>query len=394
MAEGFLPYGRQSIDDDDVAAVAAVLRSDYLTTGPTAGEFEAEFARAVGAKYAVSCSSGTAALHLAALSLKLGEGDVVIVPAMTFLATANMARYVGAEVRFADVDSETGLMTAQTLRDAIAAAGNKATAVVPVHLNGQCCDMPSIKPLADQHGLRTVEDACHVLGAARVGACEDSDMAVFSLHPVKTIVAGEGGVVTTNDGGLAERLSRLRNHGMVRDPQQFQLRPEAFDKQGDVNPWYYEMPEVGFNYRLSDIHAALAKSQLAKLDRFVAGRRTLAARYDAALAKLAPVVRPVARMPGQKPAWHLYVALIDFAAIGMSRGGVMRALRERGIGTQVHYMPLHRQAYYRDRYGELKLPGADAYYARALSLPLFPAMTEADVDRVVDALEAVIGRAT
>ncbi len=393
QSDAFLPYGRQTIDDADVAAVTKVLRGDYLTTGPAVGEFEADFAQAVGAKYAVSCSSGTAALHLAALALKLGEGDVVIVPTLTFLATANMARYVGAEVQFADVDPQTGLLTPETLDAAIKAAGKKAKAVVPVHLSGQCCDMRGIKDVAGRHGLAVVEDACHAIGASGVGACEYSAMAAFSLHPVKTIAAGEGGVVTTNDAALAERLSRMRNHGMVRDNKRFELADEAFDKAGNANPWYYEMPEVGFNYRLSDIHAALARSQLGKLAKFVAARRALVARYDAALASFAPEIRPVTRMPNQDPAWHLYVVLVDFDAIGMERAALMRLLRERGVGSQVHYLPVHRQPYYRRRYGALALPGADAYYARALSLPLYPAMGEADVERVVAALKQAAGRA-
>jgi dTDP-4-amino-4,6-dideoxygalactose transaminase len=302
-----------------------------------------------------------------------------------------MARYVGAEVRFADVDPDTGLLTADTLRAAVGAAGNKAKAVVPVHLNGQCCDMAAIKQVASNHGLALVEDACHALGAERVGACDHSAMAAFSLHPVKTIAAGEGGVVTTNDDTMAERVSRLRNHGMTRDPGKFSMVEQASDAAGHVNPWYYEMPEVGFNYRLSDIHAALARSQLNKLAKFVAARRAIVAHYDAALAPLASAIRPIARMPGQEPAWHLYVVLINFDAIGVDRATVMRRLRERGIGTQVHYLPVHRQPYYRERYGSLSLPGADAYYARVLSLPLYPTMSEADVDRVVEALEWATG---
>jgi UDP-4-amino-4,6-dideoxy-N-acetyl-beta-L-altrosamine transaminase len=393
LSDVFLPYGRHSIDEADVGAVAAVLRGDFLTTGPAVGEFEADFAQAVSAKHARSCSSGTAALHLAALALNLAEGDVVIVPSLTFLASANMARYVGAEVRFADVDPQTGLLTPDTLRGAIAAAENKAKAVVPVHLNGQCCDVAAIGRVAGECGLAVVEDACHALGVERIGACDHSVMAAFSLHPVKTIAAGEGGVVTTNDDALAERVSRLRNHGMSRDPKRFEMRNQVFDTAGQVNPWYYEMAEVGFNYRLSDIHAALARSQLTKLAKFVAARRALAVRYDKMIAGLAPAIRPIARMPGQQPVWHLYVVLIDFATIGVERAAFMRRLRERGVGSQVHYLPVHRQPYYRNRYGNLSLPGADAYYARALSLPLFPTMTEADVDHVVDAVKWAAGGA-
>jgi dTDP-4-amino-4,6-dideoxygalactose transaminase len=251
--------------------------------------------------------------------------------------------------------------------------------------------MAGIAAVAARHGLAVVEDACHALGGSGVGACAHSAMATFSLHPVKVVAAGEGGVVTTNDALLAERLARLRNHGMTRDPARLAVAEQAFDQGGAANPWYYEMPEVGLNYRLSDIHAALARSQLTKLDRFVARRRALAAAYDAALARLAPLVRPIARVPGQSPAWHLYVVHIDFARAGVSRAKAMATLRARGIGTQVHYLPVHRQPYYRALCGKLDLPGADAYYERALSLPLFPDMRDSDVERVVGALASALG---
>jgi len=391
LAEAFLPYGRQTIDEADIAAVAAALRGEYLTTGPTVAGFDADFARAVGAAHAVSCANGTAALHLAALALGLGPGDVVIVPTVTFLATANAARYVGAEVQFADVDPDTGLLTPETLSRAAEAArkaGGAVKSVFPVHLGGNVCDMAAIGAIARRAAWSIVEDACHAIGTAEIGACRNSDMAVFSLHPVKTITAGEGGVVTTQQPKLAERLARLRSHGMVRDPGTFTEKDQAFDGGGAANPWYYEMHEPGFNYRLTDIQAALAASQLKKLTAFVARRQTLAARYDRLLARLAPAVRPVPRVGA--PALHLYAVLIDFAA-GKSRSEIMRALRAADIGTQVHYIPVHRQPYYRARYGKLDLPGADAYYARTLSLPLFPAMVDADVDRVVAALTRVIG---
>ncbi len=393
MTEAFLPYGRQTIDEADIAAVAAALRGDFLTTGPTVGAFEADFARAVGAAHAVSCANGTAALHLAALALGLGPGDTVIVPTLTFLATANAARYVGAEVCFADVDPDTGVMTPETLTSAAASAAKagagRVKSVTPVHLGGNLCDMAGIAAIARGAGWSIVEDACHAVGGAGIGACAHSDMAVFSLHPVKTITAGEGGVVATQQPALAERLARLRNHGMVREPAAFTEKDQAFDAAGAANPWYYEMPEPGFNYRLTDIQAALAISQLKKLAAFVARRQALAARYDRALARLAPAVRPVPR--AGTPALHLYAVLIDFAGTGRSRAEVMRRLRADGIGTQVHYVPVHRQPYYRARYGRLDLRGADAYYARTLSLPLFPAMADGDVDRVADALARAIG---
>jgi UDP-4-amino-4,6-dideoxy-N-acetyl-beta-L-altrosamine transaminase len=392
-----LPYGRQDIDDDDIAAVVAALRSDRLTTGPAVEAFERSFAERVDAPHAIACSSGTAALHLAALALGLGPGDHVIVPAITFLATANAARFVGAEVVFADVDPDTGLMRAEDLDAALAAAGDRTVrAVFPVHLAGQPADPANIKARADAARIVVVEDACHAIGTRyaegntdyAVGACRHSAMAAFSFHPVKTIACGEGGMVTTRDAALAESLRRMRNHGMVRDADAVQRRDMAFDAGGAPNPWYYEMPEIGFNYRLSDIHAALGLSQMGKLERFVARRAALVDRYDRLIAPLAPAVRPVARTAAARVGWHLYPVLIDFDAIGRTRAGAMAGLRARGVNTQVHYIPVAWQPYYRERYGDADLPGAWRYYERTLSLPLFPAMTDEDVDRVVEALSA------
>jgi len=398
MTAPFLPYGRHAVGEDDIEAVARVLRGDFLTTGPTAERFERAFAARVEAGFAASCSSGTAALHLAALALGLKEGDRVVVPTVTFLATANAARFTGAEVTFADVDPDTGLITPDTLDEALESAGN-AAAVFPVHLNGQCADMARLHGIAARHGLKVVEDASHALGtidssagvATPVGSCAHSDMAAFSLHPVKTIAMGEGGMVTTNDPRLHERLTRFRNHGIVRDKARMANADLAFDSEGAPNPWYYEMPEPGFNYRASDIHCALGLSQLAKLDFFVARRRELAALYDAALAPLAPLVRPVARVPRCTPAWHLCAVLIDFAAAGVTRAQAMARLKEQGIGSQVHYLPVHLQPYYARRYGARDLPGARRYYERVLSLPLFPAMADSDVERVAGALKRALG---
>lgn len=386
----FLPYGRQSIDDDDVAAVAQALRADMLTTGPLVEEFEGDFARATAASHAVACNSGTAALHLAALALGLGPGDAAIVPTLTFLATANAVRYTGAEVVFADVDADTGLMTPGTLEAAITRAGTaRLRAVFPVHLNGQLCDMQAIEAIARRHGLAIVEDACHALGLPGIGAAAHGGMACFSTHPVKAIATGEGGVVTTADTKLAATLLRMRSHGMVREPAAFENRALGFD--GDApNPWYYEMPEPGWNYRLPDVLCALGISQLRKLDAFFARRQQIAAQYDRLLAPLAPALRPIPRTRAH--GWHLYAVLVDFAALGTTRRRFMAALRERGIGTQVHYLPVHRQPYYMRRYGETPLPGADAYYARCLSIPFYPAMTDADVGRVVDALAGLVAR--
>jgi UDP-4-amino-4,6-dideoxy-N-acetyl-beta-L-altrosamine transaminase len=403
-ARPMLPYGRHAIDEEDIAAVAAVLRGDWLTTGPVTRAFEEALARRCGAGFALSCANGTAALHLAALALDLGPGDTAVVPAITFAATANAVRLAGAEVVFADVDPDTGLMGPDHLAEAIArasAAGHRLRVVLPVHLAGQCADAEGIAALAQRHGLAIVEDACHAIGGAYrrhagewlpIGASMDSDMTVFSFHPVKTITAGEGGAVVTNRRDLAERLERLRGHGITRDPAAFQDHDAGFD-QAVANPWYYEMTELGLNYRLSDVNCALGLSQLGKLDGFAAARHRLSARYDARLPSLAPLVRPIGRSPWCRPVWHLYSVLVDFALAGLSRGQLVRALAEKGIRTQVHYIPVPRQPYYRARYGELRLPGAEAYYRRTLSLPLYAGMDETDVDRVVDALAGILAPA-
>ena len=396
-----LPYGKHLIDDADIAAIVDVLRGDWLTTGPKVRAFEEALARRVGARYAVSCSSGTAALHLSALALRLDSEASVVVPAVTFLATANAARYVGAEVVFADVEPETGLMSLFGLEQALQHASRSSVrAIMPVHLNGQCLSTEDVRRVADGYGARVIEDACHALGTTyrattgevtTIGSCRDSDLAVFSFHPVKAIAMGEGGAVTTNDEGLYRRLLTLRSHGITREAAQFENSELAFDANGEPNPWYYEMSEPGYNYRASDINCALGLSQLAKLDRYLEKRRLLTDRYNMLLGPLAPAVRPVARASNCNPAWHLYVALIDFDTIGISRAELMRKLSTRGIGTQVHYLPLHLQPYYRRRYGRMELPGAEEYYRRALSLPLFPGMEAADVDYVVDALRSTIG---
>ncbi|HET6969505.1 MAG TPA: UDP-4-amino-4,6-dideoxy-N-acetyl-beta-L-altrosamine transaminase [Phenylobacterium sp.] len=386
MSDPLLPYGRQTIEDDDIAAVAEALRGDFLTTGPTVDAFEAAFAETVGARHAVACSNGTAALHLAMLALDVKPGEVVVAPSITFLATANCARYVGADVVFADVDPESGLMTPATLAEAIArVGGRKLRAVLPVHLRGDACDLPALSALAADAGAVLVEDAPHALGTTArfgnttetIGDARHSAMATFSFHPVKTIATGEGGMVTTNDAALAERLRILRSHGMVRPP--------------GADPWWYEMPEPGFNYRLPDVLCALGLSQLKKLPRFAARRRALAAAYAEALKPLAPLVRPAARPAWSEPVLHLMVVLIDFEALGTTRRAVVDALKARGVGTQVHYIPVHRQPYYRRLYGELHLPGAEAWYARCLSLPLYPGMDDADVGKVAAALKGVLG---
>jgi UDP-4-amino-4,6-dideoxy-N-acetyl-beta-L-altrosamine transaminase len=381
---GFLPYGRQTIEEDDIAAVAQALRGDFLTTGPTVDAFETAFAAKVGATHAVACSNGTASLHLAMLALDVGPGDVCIVPSITFLATANCATYVGAEVVFADVDQDSGLMTPSTLADALARAARPVKAVLPVHLRGDVCDLPGLARLAGEAGAVLVEDAPHALGttmdfgggAERVGDCAHSVMASFSFHPVKTIATGEGGMLTTNDAALAARLRSLRSHGMARPP--------------GSDPWVYEMVQPGFNYRLPDINCALGLSQLGKLDRFTDRRRALTVLYRDRLAGL-NAVRLAGGPAWSDPALHLLCVLIDFEALGVTRAEVVARLAAAGIGSQVHYIPVHTQPYWRARNGELDLPGAEAWYDHCLSLPLYPAMADSDVERVAAALEGALG---
>ena len=395
----FLPYGRQLVEDDDIEAVAAALRQDLITTGPLAEAFEHALASRVGAEGVVACSSGTAALYMAARALDLGPGTIVIVPAITFAATASAPHLAGAEIVFADVDPEFGLMRPEDL-EATLARTRRADAIFPVHYAGQACDMEAISKIARARNLKIVEDAAHALGSALIsqngallpiGANVHSDLTTFSFHPVKTIAMGEGGAVSANDPELLRRLKHGRNHGIVRAPSEFAHAADAFDSAGAVNPWYYEVEAPGFNFRVSEINCALALSQLKKLDRFMETRRRLATCYEELLAPLAPLVRPLKREPHSLSCWHICPVHIDFAATHRERGPLMRALAAEGIGTQVHYIPLYRHPYYAARYGAQTLSGADAYYASTLSLPLHAAMGENDAERVVAALKRHLG---
>ncbi len=379
-----LPYGRQSLDEDDLAAVVGVLRSDFLTQGPAVPRFERAVEDFCGARHGIAMANGTATLHCAAKAMGLGHGDRLWTSPITFVASANAGRYCGAKVDFVDVDPGTALMCPQRLAEKLAAAEKDGTLpkiVVPVHFAGQSCDLPRIHELGRHYGFQILEDAAHALGGSflgeTIGNCRWSAAASHSFHPVKIITSGEGGMITTNDEELAWRISTLRTHGITRDPARM-----TEPAHGD---WYYQQLELGYNYRMTDIQAALGTSQMGKLGTFARRRRELAALYDSALAGLP--LRPLARDPRGVSGWHLYMIRLDLAAIGRTRKEVFDGLRRRGIGVNVHYIPVHLQPSYRALgFGPGMFPEAERYYEECLTLPLFPAMEDADVDRVVEAL--------
>ena len=389
-----IPYGKHHIDEDDIQAVVDVLRSGVLTQGPAIEAFEQAIATYVGAKYAVALSSGTAALHLAALIAGIEPGRTLITSPITFVASANASIFAGGQVAFADIDAETLNMSPQALESAIKA--NPATrAIIPVHFAGLPCDMPAIKALADKVGVTVIEDAAHALGAKypdgrRIGCCRYSDMTIFSFHPVKAIAAGEGGMITTNDEAAYRRLLRLRSHGINKldDPLQC---PEEGDTNGVRNPWYYEMQEIGFHYRITDMQCGLALSQFRKLEKFMERCRLLVKRYDAAFSSMKHC-RPGQTMGRDQSGHHLYVLRVDFDSIGQTRGDLMRALKARGIGSQVHYIPVPAQPFYRRMGHNPDLyPNARNYYREALSIPLFYELSDAQQDNVIEAIKELVG---
>ena len=391
-----LGYGRQSIDQSDIDAVVSVLHSDFLTQGPAVERFEAALAERTGARHAVAVSSGTAGLHIACLAAGLGAGDRGLTAAVTFAASSNCLLYVGSEAGFIDIDRDALGMAPIGLEKALASTPD-TKAIVPVHFAGLAHASAEIRALAK--GRVVIEDAAHAIGGKYacgkpVGCGAFSDMSVFSFHPVKTITTGEGGAVVTNDGELARRLRAFRSHGIERDPAHFSGSETRED--GHAKPWLYEQQMLGFNYRMTDIQAALGLSQLGKLDRFLERRRAIARRYDEAFGKL-----PHLRLPQSTPqdrarsGHHLYVALFDFAAMRTARTAFMKKLREQGIGSQVHYIPVYRHPYYAKRYGlaPAAFPEAESYYSGCLSLPFYPALTDEDVERVVTTVtQAVTAR--
>jgi perosamine synthetase len=401
-----LPYGRQTISEDDIAAVAAALRADFLTQGPLIEAFEQRFAEVVGARYAVAVNSATSALHLALRVAGIGAGHRVVTSPITFLASANAAAYVGATPDFADIDPVSYTLSPAELEKTWSA---DTRAVVAVDYAGQACDLPEISRVARQRSAIVIGDACHGVGGAfhcagtpgqswKLGGNPWADITIFSFHPVKTMTTGEGGMLVTDRREWADFARRLRSHGIERDPTRF-VPADGSDVLAEKGPWFHEMQDLGFNYRLTDLQCALGLSQLKRLESFIVRRREIVARYNAAFAGLSWLRPPGLRHPADAAttSWHLYTLQIDFGALRRTRSQVMGELRAAEVGTQVLYIPVYLQPWYRKTFGyrPKKCPVAEDFYVHALSLPLFPAMTDHDVATVINAVKALDrGRAT
>lgn len=383
-----IPYGRQEISDADIEAVVAVLKSDYLTQGPRVPEFEQAVAGYCGAGYGVAVNSGTSALHVACLALGVGKGDLVWTSPITFVASANCARYCGADVDFVDIDSGTYNISVPALRKKLeqaAQSGRLPKVLIPVHFSGQSCDMVPIRELADQYGFSLIEDACHAVGGRyrdeKIGSCRYSDITVFSFHPVKIITTAEGGMALTNDAGLARKMDLYRTHGISRNP-------EEMTREAD-GPWYYQQLELGYNYRMTELQAALGISQLTRLDEVVEKRHLLARRYDELLKDL-PLTLPLQEETNYS-AYHLYVIRLRLSEIARSRRQVFEALREAGIGVNLHYIPVYSQPFYSDSAVSYEdFTEAEAYYSEAITIPLYHHMRFSDQDLVVERLTSIL----
>lgn len=387
-----IPYGKQSISEEDIQAVVNVLRSDFLTQGPVVPAFEQAITSYCGASYAVAVNSATSALHLACLALGVGNGDLVWTSPITFVASANCARYCGADVDFVDIDPKTFNMSVAALADKLARAkveGRLPKVVIPVHMCGQSCEMADIHALGQEYGFRIIEDASHAIGGAYrgkpIGSGLYSDITVFSFHPVKIITSGEGGMALTNHEDLVKKMARLRSHGITRYPTEMVAPAEG--------SWYYQQLELGFNYRMTEIQAALGLSQMTRLDAFVAERHQLAQRYDQLLSQH-PLSTPW-QHPDTYSSRHLYIVRVGTEEREVNRREVFERMRAEGIGVNVHYIPVYRQPYYKAMgFNPAHFPHAEEYYSRAITLPLFPSLTEAQQQKVVQTLLAPSGYQT
>lgn len=384
-----IPYGRQDITQADIDAVVAVLRSDFLTQGPAVPAFEKAVANYCGAQHAVAVNSATSALHIACLALGVGKGDVVWTSPTTFVASANCALYCGASIDFVDIDSRTYNLSVERLAENLAQAektGSLPKVVIPVHLCGQPCDMAGIHALSQHYGFKIIEDASHAIGGKYkgepIGNCRYSDITVFSFHPVKIITAAEGGMALTNNAALAARMDLLRSHGITRDLTRMTHEPDG--------PWYYQQIQLGFNYRMTELQAALGVSQMHRLDQYVTRRHQLARRYDELLANQ-PVATPLQHPDGYS-GLHLYVIRLQLHKISSTHREVFDSLRQQGIGVNLHYIPVYRQPYYEEMgFKAGYCPEAEQYYAEAISLPMYATLTGAQQDRVVAVLGEIVG---
>lgn len=383
-----IPYGKQDITQQDIDSVVEVLNSDFLTQGPQVPAFEQALMDHTGAKYALAVNSATSALHIACLALGLGQDDWLWTSPITFVASANCGLYCGAKVDFVDIDPDTYNMCPKRLEQKLIAAkaeGKLPKVVVPVHLCGQPCDMAAIGKLAKEYGFKVIEDASHAIGGRYqdrpIGNCEHSDITVFSFHPVKIVTTAEGGAALTNQQALADKMALLRSHGVTRDP--------ALMRGESHGGWYYQQVDLGFNYRMTELQAALGVSQMQRLDAFVAVRHQLAKRYNQKLAAL-PVELPY-QLPNTYSGLHLFVIRLRLDEIALSHQQVFDALREQGIGVNLHYIPVHTQPYYQDMgFAEGDFPESERYYREAISLPMFHGMTEQQQDTVVEVLTKVL----
>ena len=398
-----IPYGRQDVTQSDIDSVVEVLRSNFLTQGPVGPRFEAAVARMVDCQFGVASNSATSALHVACMALGLGPGKLLWTSPNTYIASANCARYCGADVDFVDIDPETWNMSTAALREKLEAAnrdGKLPDIVVPVHFAGQPTDQEEIWQLAQEYGFKVLEDASHSIGAFRngeaVGSCRWSNVTVFSFHPVKIITSGEGGIALTNDADVAERMSMLRTHGVTRDAEAFSLPPEssASDPKtssvaSDYPAWYYEQQFLGYNYRLTEVHAALGLSQLPRVAPYVERRNELAVRYDEALGRL-PLQLPYVASENRS-AYHVYVVRLTRDAARHRHREVFDALRRRGIGVNLHYIPVHLQPYYRSLgFSVGQFPEAEHHGRSAITLPLYPRLSHQEQDVVIDALKDIL----
>lgn len=381
-------YGKQSIGQSDIDAVVEVLKSDFLTQGPAIEKFEKYVAEYCGVKYAVAVTNATSALHIACLAAGLGKGDVLWTSPITFTASANCGRYCGADVDFVDIDPSTYNMSVDELEKKLQKAAVKPKVVIPVHLAGQSCDMDKIYKLSQEYGFKVIEDASHAIGAdyksTKIGCCKYSDLAVFSFHPVKIVTTGEGGMVLTNDKELHKKLLLYRSHGITRDTK-LMTRPAD-------GPWYYQQIELGFNYRMTDMQAALGYSQMQKVDEFVSRRRYLAKRYDELLKNINNIQLPY-QNEDTDSSWHLYVVRVDFSKISKTKQQIFAGMKDRGICLNLHYIPVHTQPYYKNMgFEDGDFPNSEKYYEEAFTLPLYYSLTDEQQDYIVKSLVEVLSK--